>query len=62
MIREQIVSEKRRAIAVDMTYVKYVSSGFFDMLVDWCEKGVSIGLYSPQSRIKNMLWFRRFFI
>jgi len=35
MFREQIVAEKRRAIAVDMTYVKYVPSGFFGILVDW---------------------------
>jgi hypothetical protein len=62
MLREQIVSEKRLTIGVDMTYVKYVPSGFFGMLVDWYEKGVSIGLYSPQPRIKNMLWFRRFFV
>ncbi len=53
--------EKRRAIGVDMTYVKYIPSGFFGMLFDWQEKGAAIRLYSPQPHVKNMLWFRQFF-
>ena len=53
--------EKCRAIGVDMTYVKYIPSGFFGMLFDWKEKGAAIRLYSPQPHVKNMLWFRQFF-
>ena len=48
------------SLGIDMTYVKYVPSGFFGMLGDWERKGVSIRLYSPQPRIQNMIWFQQF--
>ncbi len=57
-----ILKEKRRLVAVDMSHVKYVPSGFFGMLFDWFEKGVSIRLYAPQERVIQMLWFRQFFV
>lgn len=50
-----------RDFGVDMTYVKYVPSGFFGMLYDWHEMNVRINLYSPQPQIMTMLWFRKFF-
>ncbi|MFN0055351.1 MAG: STAS domain-containing protein [Planctomycetales bacterium] len=53
--------EKRRAIGIDMTYVKYIPSGFFGMLFDWYETGVQIRLYAPQPNVRKMLWFTRFF-
>ena len=53
--------EKRRAIGVDMTFVKYIPSGFFGMLFDWHESGVKVRLYTPQPNVKRMLWFDRFF-
>jgi hypothetical protein len=53
--------EKHRAIGVNMTYVKYVPSGFFGMLYDCHERGINIFLYSPQPNVANMLWFRQFF-
>ncbi|MBS0263580.1 MAG: hypothetical protein JSS02_16685 [Planctomycetes bacterium] len=53
--------EKQRAIAVDMTYVKYIPSGFFGMMFDWYETGVRIRLYSPQPNVRKMLWFDQFF-
>jgi hypothetical protein len=56
-----ISTDGRRMIGVDMTYVKYIPSGFFGMLYDWHEQGVSIRLYTPQEHVKNMLWFRQFF-
>ena len=56
-----ILKEKHRSVAIDMTFVKYVPSGFFGMLYDWYEKGVTIRLYAPQERVINMLWFRQFF-
>ncbi len=56
-----ILKEKRESVAIDMTYVKYVPSGFFGMLFDWFEKGVTVRLFSPQECVANMLWFRQFF-
>ena len=54
-------AEKRPAIGVDLTFVKYIPSGFFGMLYDYADRGVSVRLYSPQTHIANMLWFREFF-
>lgn len=54
-------TEKRPAIGVDLTFVKYIPSGFFGMLYDYTDRGVSVRLYSPQAHIANMLWFREFF-
>jgi anti-anti-sigma regulatory factor len=56
-----IEKDRRRAIGIDMTYVKYIPGGFFGMLFDWHEKGVSIHLYTPQPNVRRMLWFDRFF-
>lgn len=56
-----IKAEKRRAIGIDMTHVKYIPSGFFGMLFDWYETGVQIRLYGPQPNVRRMLWFNRFF-
>ena len=56
-----IKTERQRAIAVDMTYVKYIPSGFFGMLFDWFETGVRIRLYTPQPNVCRMLWFHQFF-
>jgi len=60
-LTHQIESEKCRSIGVNMKYVKYIPSGFFGMLFDWHEKGVSIRLYEPQPNVEAMLWFRQFF-
>lgn len=56
-----ILQRKSRSVAVDMSAVKYVPSGFFGMLFDWFEQGVSIRLLAPQDRVRNMIWFRQFF-
>jgi hypothetical protein len=56
-----IKSERHRAIAIDMTYVKYIPSGFFGMLFDWFETGVRIRLYTPQPNVCRMIWFDQFF-
>lgn len=65
LLRETLVhlfhKMRSRRFGVDMSYVKYVPSGFFGMLFDWYEKGVEIQLYSPQPQVAGMLWFRRFF-
>jgi hypothetical protein len=54
-------TERRPAIGVDLRFVKYIPSGFFGMLYDYTDRGVSVRLYSPQAHIANMLWFREFF-
>ncbi|REJ72830.1 MAG: hypothetical protein DWQ34_10390 [Planctomycetota bacterium] len=56
-----IEKERRKSVAIQMRSVKYVPSGFFGMLYDYFEQGVSIRLIRPQPRIANMLWFKRFF-
>lgn len=65
LIRDMLVrvidDQGAQHVAVDMTFVKYVPSGFFGMLFDWFEKGVTIHLLTPQSNVQNMLWFQRFF-
>lgn len=59
----QIIERDRdRDIAVDMTFVKYIPSGFFGMLFDWFEKRkVQFYLLNPQPNVQSMLWFRQFF-
>lgn len=56
-----IVKERRRSIAIQMRTVKYVPSGFFGMLYDWFERGITVRLVAPQERVTQMLWFQRFF-
>ena len=47
-------------VAVDMSHVKYVPSGYFGMLFDWAERGASICLDGPCERVRQMIWFRKF--
>jgi len=50
-----------RMVGIDLQYVKYIPSGFFDMMYDWHEKqDVTVHLFSPQPNVLNMLWFQRF--
>lgn len=56
-----IAADGKRLIGVEMSHVKYIPSGFFGMLYDWHDQGVSIRLYSPKEHVQNMLWFRQFF-
>lgn len=56
-----VEAEKQTAIGVDMTFVKYIPSGFFGMLYDYRERGIAVQLSSPQPHVKEMLWFREFF-
>lgn len=57
-----IARKRRRAVGIQMRHVKYVPSGFFGMLYDWYEAGVSVYLLHPQERVGGMLWFQRFFV
>lgn len=61
MLVQVIEKEGSKFVAVDMSFVKYVPSGFFGMLYDWFEKGIAIQLLSPQPNVREMLWFQRFF-
>lgn len=58
-----VVIEKRgvKRIAVEMSSVKYVPSGFFGMLFDWFDRGIQISILSPQENVRQMLWCKRFF-
>lgn len=53
--------ENHESMGVDMTFVKYIPSGFFGMLYDYTERGIAIRLYNPQPHVRLMLWFREFF-
>ena len=61
MLVHVIEKEDAKAVAVDMSYVKYIPSGFFGMLYDWFEKGIRISLIKPQENVTQMLWFKCFF-
>lgn len=65
LIRDTLFSlinvEEVRSIGVDLRFVQYVPSGFFGMLYDWYERGIDVTLYHPRLRVRNMLWFRKFF-
>lgn len=56
-----ILKQRRRAVGIQMRSVKYVPSGFFGMLYDWHDQGITVRLYAPQPRVTGMLWFQRFF-
>ena len=60
-LTQLVVSQRQSSIGIDMSSVKYVPSGFFGMLFDWFEQGITVRLFSPQPRVANMLWFKRFF-
>jgi len=57
-----VKKDRCRSIGIQMQCVKYIPSGFFGMLYDWFEQGISVRLYDPQPRVANMLWFRKFFV
>lgn len=56
-----IENDGYRAIGVDMSAVKYIPSGFFGMLFEWYEQGMTVRLFSPRPNVEQMLWFRMFF-
>lgn len=57
-----VLQEGADAFAIDMHAVQYVPSGFFGMLFDWMERGVDVRLLNPRDRVRQMLWFRKFFV
>lgn len=59
---EQVQEYRRSALAVDMRTVKYIPSGFFGMLGEWKDRGVSISIKGVQENVSNMLWFQQFFV
>ena len=65
LLREALTSliekDGHRSLAVDLTCVKYIPSGFFGMLFEWYDAGLQIRLLSPQENVAQMLWFRMFF-
>ncbi len=58
----RLVNEEGIAsVGIDVSRVQHVPSGFFGMLFDWYEQGVTIRLHEPRERVRKMLWFRKFF-
>ncbi|SFJ53813.1 STAS domain-containing protein [Planctomicrobium piriforme] len=57
-----VLQEGVDSFAIDMHAVQYVPSGFFGMLFDWLDRGVEVRLLNPRDRVKQMLWFRKFFV
>ena len=60
-LTRMIDRDRLRKVGVDMSFVKYIPSGFFGMLCDWREEGIRIFLLNPQPNVQAMLWFTRFF-
>jgi hypothetical protein len=60
-LAELVDTNNEKRIGVDMTFVKYVPSGFFGMLYDYTERGVTMRVYNPLTHVRAMLWFREFF-
>ena len=60
-LTEMIQVDAHQTVGVNLKWVKYIPSGFFGMLTDWHDKGVSIHVYEPQENVARMLWFRVFF-
>ncbi|MBT6154004.1 MAG: hypothetical protein HOH82_04855 [Planctomycetaceae bacterium] len=61
-IKRLVVEEKRQSIGINLMHVKHLPTGFFGMLFDWHERGISIRLYFSQPHVQKMRWFRQFFI
>jgi hypothetical protein len=65
LLREHLAklvdADGEKSIGVDMTFVKYVPSGFFGMLYDYTERGVTMRVFNPLPHVQDMLWFREFF-
>ena len=58
---EVIEEQNARHVGVNLEWVKYIPSGFFGMLSDWHDRGVTMYVYKPQENVARMLWFRKFF-
>jgi len=62
MFTRLVDGAKHRHIGIDMRAVKYIPSGFFGLLYDWYDQGIGIRVYDAQPHVRDMLWFRQFFI
>jgi hypothetical protein len=49
-------------LGIELQGVEFLPSGFFGVLFDWFDLGVRIRLYAPERRVRNMIWFRQFFV
>ncbi|MFQ5732241.1 MAG: hypothetical protein ACE5KM_09835 [Planctomycetaceae bacterium] len=58
---EIIENQNTRQVGVNLEWVKYIPSGFFGMISDWHDRGVTMHVYRPQKNVARMLWFRKFF-
>lgn len=60
-LAQLIRQQSKQCIGINMQHVQFVPSGFFGMLFDWHDAGIEIRLFRPRERVRNMLWFRKFF-
>lgn len=61
MLTKVIAQDGYHKIAIDLSSVKYLPSGFFGMLFELYEQGIKVQLYRPQTIVQNFLWFKMFF-
>lgn len=57
----RLVEDGSRSIGIDLSGVQYLPSGFFGLLMDWSDRGVSISLVAPHEQVQKMMWFTEFF-
>ncbi|TWU12223.1 hypothetical protein CA54_10460 [Symmachiella macrocystis] len=62
MFTRLVDGAKHQNVGIDMSSVKYIPSGFFGLLYDWYERGIGIRLYDAQAHVRDMMWFRQFFV
>lgn len=61
-ILQLVTEDDIDSVGIDMSHVHHVPSGFFGMLYDWHERGLTVQLLNPRERVQQMLWFRKFFL
>jgi len=62
MFTRLVDGASHKNVGIDMSSVKYIPSGFFGLLFDWFERGIGIRLYDAQPHVRDMMWFRQFFV
>lgn len=59
-VKERPYHARRHPVVLRMAGVGYLASGFFGMLMDWCDQGIPVVLIEPEPNVRAMLWFREF--
>ena len=59
-IADTLRRNPRKVIAIDLSGVTRIESGFFGLLADRHDEGVEVRLLNPTERVRRMLWFRHY--